>query len=117
MKIFFAEGRFKAFPTGTSHLTVFANFQGTLLFIFQIEFLLFSELRQNNLTVLHPCESHAKSSDLQPTEQGFEKTLEKLKNKLKNWKIKDGFKYIMNVQTHIVLIVFIKLYGIVCEFL
>ena len=45
------------------------NFPGnSALYVFHAEFFILSRWRQNDLIVLHPCDSHVKPSDLQPKE-------------------------------------------------
>ena len=74
IKIHSAEGRFKAFSTCTSHLTALAISQGTLLFMYFRPSTSYSlDEDKNDLLVLYPCDSHVKSSDLQPTEQRCER--------------------------------------------
>ena len=57
------------------------NFPGnSALHIFQAKFFLLSRSRQNDLTVLHHCDSHVKPSDLQPKEWRYETGPSKIEN-------------------------------------
>ncbi|MBZ3887532.1 Olfactory receptor 5W2 [Sciurus carolinensis] len=65
LKICSAEGRLKAFSTCASHLTAVVIFQGAVFFIYlKAKFFLLSKSRQNDLTVLHLCDSHVEPPDL-----------------------------------------------------
>jgi hypothetical protein len=79
LRIRSSEGQRKAFSTCGSHLTAVAVLWLPLLYVSETSKLAVCWARENCVSVLYFCESHAESIHLQPEKQwcktGFEKTV------------------------------------------
>ena len=93
-KIHFAEGRFKAFSTCTSHLTAVAIFQGTMLFMYFGPSSLYS-LDQDKMTSLFYTLMIPMSNPLI-----YSLWNKDVKNALGKLKIKGGFKDLYHTYAH-----------------
>ena len=93
-KIHFAEGRFKAFSTCTSHLTAVAIFQGTMLFMYFRPSSLYP-LDQDKMTSLFYTLTIPMSNPLI-----YSLWNKDVKNALGKLKIKGGFKDLYHTYAH-----------------